>query len=281
MSLIQKTFYTCNKFLNNSFFFRYYETVAIASSSTSTRKSSHYHNNQNSVRRPPYSPSIKSEPASTIYEQFNKRHNAIAKQDSNLSRQMLIKQDSNVSRQESQLNRHVFKKHYSSDSQYSNNSCQMLIKQDSSGSKSMLSNQDSFISYIEPRKSDVLQFNKSDKENDSFNNSNSNISYIENKRHCLTKQDSVISFAGKVTHIYLLWRIYFSFSILNIFSEDNPKRRQLIKQDSIISFYDSPRSCLNKQDSSSSISHISILKKTDSRGSSASPVRKTIGFFPD
>ncbi|EAT38404.2 AAEL009698-PA, partial [Aedes aegypti] len=76
----------------------YYETVAIASSSTSTRKSSHYHN---STKRPPYSPSMKSTDAvSYIYEEKGgRRHHAISKQDSNLSRHMLLKQDSSISRQ--------------------------------------------------------------------------------------------------------------------------------------------------------------------------------------
>lgn len=211
---------------------RYYETVAIASSSTSTRKSSHYHNNQNSVRRPPYSPSLKSEPASTIYEQYNKRHNAIAKQDSNLSRQMLIKQDSNVSRQDGQLSRHVFKKHYSSDSQYSNNSCQMLIKQDSNGSKSVLSNQDSFISYIEPRKSDDSQLSKSERDNDSFNNSNSSISKQESypnvKRGILCKQDTQVSYIENVNSKIML-------SNQDVSYIEN-KRHYLIKQDSVVSF---------------------------------------------
>ena len=65
-------------------------------------------------------------------------------------------------------------------------------------------------------------------------------------------------------------------------TDERPRRHQLVKQDSIISFADQPRSYLTKQDSTLSGSHTSILKKTDSRtiqSSSASPVRKTIGFF--
>ena len=76
--------------------YRYYDTVAIPSSSTSTRKSSHYHN-QNGSRKSPNSPSMKS--VSYIYDQNGKKHSSISKQDSNLSRQMLLKQDSSISRQ--------------------------------------------------------------------------------------------------------------------------------------------------------------------------------------
>lgn len=81
------------------FAFRYYDTVAIASSSTSTRKSSHYHNS--TKQRSQYSPSMKSADAvSYIYEDRARRHHAgISKQDSNLSRHMLLKQDSSISRQ--------------------------------------------------------------------------------------------------------------------------------------------------------------------------------------
>lgn len=99
---------------------RYYDNVAIASSTTSTRKSSHYHN-----RKPPYSPSIKSEAVSYIYDQnsnkagvLSKSHLSIVKQDSNISRQMLLKQDSSVSRQS-------------------------LLKQDSAGSRQLLIKQES------------------------------------------------------------------------------------------------------------------------------------------
>uniref|UniRef100_A0A336LUR7 CSON001453 protein n=1 Tax=Culicoides sonorensis TaxID=179676 RepID=A0A336LUR7_CULSO len=270
----------------------YYETVAIASSSASTRKSSHYHNNQNSVRRPPYSPSLKSEPTK---DQYNIKHSTVTKQDSNLSRQMLIKQDSCSSRQDNQLNRHVFKKHYSSDSQYSNNSCQMLIKQESNGSKSILSNQDSLISYIEPRKSEEPHLIKSEKDIDSFNilSNTKQATYPNIKRDILCKQDIKVSYVENVKNRLSLFNQDVSStpskrhhllkqdSVVS-FEDENPKRRQLVKQDSIISFSDSSRYFINKQDSFSSISTTSILKKTDSRGSSsASPVRKTIGFFPD
>lgn len=241
----------------------YYETVAIASSSTSTRKSSHYHNNQTSVRRPPYSPSLKSEPVAYIYEHNGKKHTTIAKQDSNLSRQMLIKQDSSISRQDSQLSRQVFKKHYSSDSQFSrqdsNNSCQLLIKQDSNGSRNILTNQDSIISYIEPRHNklddtiiidgaqllaagttattgnvELKQGNATANSltNDinenlaNFNNSKDNESYP--RRGILCKQDTQISYVENSNAS--------SKSSLNDVSFAAHRRHQLIKQDSVISF---------------------------------------------
>lgn len=94
--------------------------MAIASSTTSNRKSSQYHN-----RKPPYSPSIKSDAVSYIYDQnsnnaavISKSHANIVKQDSSMSRQMLLKQDSSVSRQ-------------------------LLLKQDSAGSRQLLIKQES------------------------------------------------------------------------------------------------------------------------------------------
>lgn len=65
--------------------------------------------------------------------------------------------------------------------------------------------------------------------------------------------------------------------ILIVFSE--PRRHQLVKQDSVISFADQRRGLLNKQDSIIGCSsrsgdgtghHVSILKKTDSQLSSGS-----------
>lgn len=67
------------------------------------------------------------------------------------------------------------------------------------------------------------------------------------------------------------------------------KRHQLVKQHSVISFADQKRGgSLTKQDSVTTIHRASngdgpyissILKKTDSQCSSASPIRKNIGFF--
>ncbi|KXJ84523.1 hypothetical protein RP20_CCG027135 [Aedes albopictus] len=168
---------------------RYYETVAIASSSTSTRKSSHYHN---STKRPPYSPSMKSTDAvSYIYEEKGgRRHHAISKQDSNLSRHMLLKQDSSISRQ-------------------------TLLKQDSIASRSVYEN--------------------------------AAVAPPSNKRHQLVKQHSVISFA------------------------DQKRGGSLTKQDSVTT--------IHRASNGDGPYISSILKKTDSQCSSASPIRKNIGFF--
>ncbi|KAL9698343.1 hypothetical protein quinque_001784 [Culex quinquefasciatus] len=142
---------------------RYYDTVAIASSSTSTRKSSHYHNS--TKQRSQYSPSMKTADAvSYIYEDRARRHHAgISKQDSNLSRHMLLKQDSSISRQT------------------------LLLKQDSIASRS--GTQDTQISYIEHTPG-----SGSKKFSASLSSQDSVLSSIEHKRHKLVKQDSIFSF---------------------------------------------------------------------------------------
>ncbi|CAD6994026.1 unnamed protein product [Ceratitis capitata] len=120
---------------------RYYDNVAIASSTTSTRKSSHYH--QNSSRKSPSSPGLrKTNAVSYIYEHQSLRrhhHNAMLKQDSNLSQQMLLKQDSHGSRQ------FLIKQESAS----SDGSRRLLCQQDSNGSKISLSKQDSIVSYMD------------------------------------------------------------------------------------------------------------------------------------
>lgn len=180
---------------------------------------------------------------------------------------MLIKQDSSISRQDSQLSRQVFKKHYSSDSQFSrqdsNNSCQLLIKQDSNGSRNILTNQDSIISYIEPRHNklddtiiiDGTQlFNNSttssdqkqgimtaNNHNDSTNinnhdinetlvnsNNSKNSEPYPPRRGILCKQDTQISYVDTSNAG--------SKSSLNDVSFVAHRRHQLIKQDSVISF---------------------------------------------
>lgn len=148
---------------------RYYESVAIASSSTSTRKSSHYHNNQQqgSTRKSQYSPSAKTDAVSYIYESSATASNGnpnfkkvIAKQDSSLSRQMLLKQqDSLVSRQSAE----------SSISYIESRRRGFMCKQ-----KSSLSSQESVVSFAEPPTTP--------------------------RRHILVKQDSVISFADQPLH---------------------------------------------------------------------------------
>ncbi|XP_055549108.1 neuropeptide SIFamide receptor-like isoform X2 [Wyeomyia smithii] len=275
---------------------RYYETVAIASSSTSTRKSSHYHN---SSKRPQYSPSMKSVDAvSYIYEEKGgRKHHAISKQDSNLSRHMLLKQDSSISRQTLLKQDSIASRSAILYRQDSDNSRQMLLKQDSSGSRDMLSKQssasdsisrqDSQISYIEPRKgilckqdtqiSYIENTSASKKYSSSLSSQDSVLSIIEHKRHRLVKQDSIFSFNEPKS-------VYESTA-----AAPPNKRHQLVKQHSVISFADQKRGgSLTKQDSVTTIHRTgngegpyisSILKKTDSQCSSASPIRKNIGFF--
>lgn len=212
--------------------FRYYENVAIASSSTSTRKSSHYHN-----KKAPYSPSIKSDAVSFIYDQnSNKKHNIIAKQDSNLSRQMLLKQDSNVSRQsllkqDSSGSRQMLIKQGSCDSvqrQDSNVSRQLLLKQDSNGSKYVLSKQDSQISYIESKKGQLMRQDSDLSKRDMLIKQDSTISYIEPRKGTLCKQDTQISYIESKKNSLCSQDSVVSFI--------EHKRHQLVKQDSIVSF---------------------------------------------
>ncbi|XP_062715955.1 neuropeptide SIFamide receptor isoform X2 [Aedes albopictus] len=276
---------------------RYYETVAIASSSTSTRKSSHYHN---STKRPPYSPSMKSTDAvSYIYEEKGgRRHHAISKQDSNLSRHMLLKQDSSISRQTLLKQDSIASRSAILYRQDSDNSRQMLLKQDRNSSRDMLSKQssasdsisrqDSQISYIEPRKgilckqdtqiSYIEHSSASKKYSASLSSQDSVLSIIEHKRHKLVKQDSIFSFNEPKS-------VYENAAV----APPSNKRHQLVKQHSVISFADQKRGgSLTKQDSVTTIHRASngdgpyissILKKTDSQCSSASPIRKNIGFF--
>uniref|UniRef100_A0A182V1E9 G-protein coupled receptors family 1 profile domain-containing protein n=1 Tax=Anopheles merus TaxID=30066 RepID=A0A182V1E9_ANOME len=207
---------------------RYYETVAIASSSTSTRKSSHYHNSQ---KRAGGSPSVKSaDVVSYIYEEKGgRKHHAISKQNSDLSRHMLLKQDSSISRQSLLLKQDsVASRSAILYRQDSDNSRQMLLKQDSNSSRDMLSKQcsasdsisrqDSQISYIEPPRKGILckqdtQISyiehggpvgtlvngggppaPSKKYSASLSSQDSVLSIIEHKRHKLVKQDSIFSF---------------------------------------------------------------------------------------
>ncbi|CAD7084671.1 unnamed protein product [Hermetia illucens] len=299
---------------------RYYDNVAIASSSTSTRKSSHY---QNSAKKGPCSsPSIKSDAVSYIYENNNnnsarhhRHHHIVAKQDSNLSRQMLLKQDSNVSRQSLLKNqdyhgsRQLLIKQESSGGsscvsrQDSNASRQMLLKQDSNGSRNSLAKQDSQISYIETKRGQLMRQDSDLSKRDSYSTTDSvsidsrrgilckqdtQISYIENfhpssrksnNNHCLASQDSIVSFIEHKRH-----KLVKQDSVIS-FADQRPesRRHQLVKQDSVISFADQKRGCLTKQDSviaypnrNGEGHHVSILKKTDSQTSN-SP-RKNIEF---
>ncbi|ETN65014.1 hypothetical protein AND_003213 [Anopheles darlingi] len=216
---------------------RYYETVAIASSSTSTRKSSHYHNSQ---KRAGGSPSVKSaDVVSYIYEEKGgRKHHAISKQNSDLSRHMLLKQDSSISRQSLLLKQDsVASRSAILYRQDSDNSRQMLLKQDSNSSRDMLSKQCSA--------------------SDSISRQDSQISYIDPplRRGILCKQDTQISYiehtvgggggggnvvgaaagAGGATAANKKYSASLSSqdSVLSIIEH---KRHKLVKQDSIFSF---------------------------------------------
>lgn len=254
----------CLSKVNVDLRYRYYENVAIASSSTSTRKSSHYHN-----KKAPYSPSIKSDAVSFIYDQnSNKKHNIIAKQDSNLSRQMLLKQDSNISRQsllkqDSSGSRQMLIKQGSCDSvqrQDSNVSRQLLLKQDSNGSKYVLSKQDSQISYIESKKGQLIRQDSDLSKREMLMKQDSTISYIEPRKGTLCKQDTQISYIESKKNSLCSQDSVVSFI--------EHKRHQLVKQDSIVSFAEQKPGNLHPSKFCSAYkldSHESIVVRTTKR----------------
>ncbi len=217
---------------------RYYETVAISTSST--RKSSHY-NKYNSTRETPCSPSIKSDAVSFIYDQSNmnnRKHAGLSKQNSNLSRQILLKQDSSVSMQSSRqiLTNNQNKSDRMTDylvRQDSANSCKTLIKQDSNGS--ILSKQNSQVSYCESKRSFSSSIDScTDLRKESILRQNFQNAYMEQKRRTLSKQDTEISLIEES-------RPSSSFnsqdSCTSLISNNSTTRRQrLVKQDSIFSF---------------------------------------------
>ncbi|CAO1353330.1 unnamed protein product [Diamesa tonsa] len=248
---------------------RYYETVAIASSSASTRKSSQYQNYQNSTRKATYSPSMKSSDAvSYIYDQANgtRKHNGISKQDSNLSRQMLLKQDSSISRnslvkQDSvQSTRQILannqnKSEHMTDylcRQDSGNSCKSLLKQDSNGS--ILSKQNSQISYCESKKSFSSSIDScTDLRKESILRQNYQASYLEQRKKMMCKQDTDISLIEENNVGSLVSSQDSSSSLISTSSA--LRRQRLQKQDSIFSFVtDLKRRELIKQDSVVSVS---------------------------
>jgi hypothetical protein len=246
---------------------RYYETVAITSSSASTRKSSHYHN-YNSTKRAPYSPSMKSSDAvSFIYDQsnMNKKHNVLSKQNSNLSRQMLLKQDSSVSRnsllkQDSvQSSRQILASNQNNSEhmteyltrQNSANSCRALLKQDSNSS--ILSKQNSQVSYCESKKSFSSSIDScTDLRKESILRQNFQNAYMEQKRRTLSKQDTEISLIEENKSCL----INSQDSCTSLISTSSAARRQrLVKQDSIFSFGEPIKSgeCLAHAKSSASL----------------------------
>jgi hypothetical protein len=228
--------------------YRYYETVAITSSSASTRKSSHYHNYNSTRRAAPCSPSMKSDAVSFIYDQSNmtKKHNGLSKQNSNLSRQLLLKQDSSVSKssllkQDSvQSSRQISANNRSKSehmSEYlcrqdSANSCRALLKQDSNGS--ILSKQNSQVSYCESKKSFSSSIDScTDLRKESILRQNFQNAYMEQKRRTLSKQDTEISLIEENRGCL----INSQDSCASLISTSSAARRQrLVKQDSIFSF---------------------------------------------
>lgn len=228
--------------------YRYYETVAITSSSASTRKSSHYHNYNSTRRAAPCSPSMKPDAVSFIYDQSNmtKKHNGLSKQNSNLSRQLLLKQDSSVSRnsllkQDSvQSSRQILANNQSKSehmSEYlcrqdSANSCRALLKQDSNGS--ILSKQNSQVSYCESKKSFSSSIDScTDLRKESILRQNFQNAYMEQKRRTLSKQDTEISLIEENRGCL----INSQDSCASLISTSSAARRQrLVKQDSIFSF---------------------------------------------
>jgi hypothetical protein len=252
--------------------YRYYETFAISSSSASTRKSSHYHN-YNSTRKAPYSPSMKSDAVSFIYDQTNmnghnasihngnnnaingstSKHAGLSKQNSNLSRQMLLKQDSSVSRnsflkQDSvQSTRQILvnnqnKSEHMTDylcRQDSGNSCKSLLKQDSNGS--ILSKQNSQVSYSESKRSFSSSIDScTDLRKESILRQNFQNAYMEQKKKTLSKQDTEISLIEENRGGSL---INSQDSCASLISTSSATRRQrLVKQDSIFSFGEPIRS---------------------------------------
>lgn len=241
--------------------YRYYETVAIASSSASTRKSSQYQNYQNSTRKATYSPSMKSSDAvSYIYDQANgtRKHNGISKQDSNLSRQMLLKQDSSISRnsllkQDSvQSTRQILannqnKSEHMTDylcRQDSGNSCKSLLKQDSNGS--ILSKQNSQISYCESKKSFSSSIDScTDLRKESILRQNYQASYLEQRKKMMCKQDTDISLIEENNVGSLVSSQDSSSSLISTSSA--LRRQRLQKQDSIFSFGEPTRSPIRSQ----------------------------------
>jgi hypothetical protein len=215
--------------------YRHYEIVAISTSST--RKSSHY-NRYNSIREAPCSPSIKSDAVSFIYDQpnmnNNRKHAGLSKQNSNLSRQILLKQDSCVSVQSARQVM-VNKSDHMTDylmRQDSSNSCKSLIKQDSNGS--ILSKQNSQVSYCEAKRSFSSSIDSCSLRKESILRQNFQNAYMEQKRKTLSKQDTEISFIEENRPSLL---INSQDSCTSLISTNSATRRQrLVKQDSIFSF---------------------------------------------
>lgn len=188
---------------------------------------------------------MKSDAVSFIYDQSNmtKKHGTLSKQNSNLSRQMLLKQDSSVSRnsllkQDSVQSARQVLSNKEDMSEYlsrqnSANSCRALLKQDSNGS--ILSKQNSQVSYCESKKSFSSSIDScTDLRKESILRQNFQNAYMEQKRRTLSKQDTEISLIEENNKGIL---INSQDSCASLISTSSAARRQrLVKQDSIFSF---------------------------------------------
>lgn len=177
---------------------------------------------------------------------MNKKHNVLSKQNSNLSRQMLLKQDSSVSRnsflkQDSvQSTKQILANNQNNSEhmteylcrQNSANSCRALLKQDSNGS--ILSKQNSQVSYCESKKSFSSSIDScTDLRKESILRQNFQNAYMEQKRRTLSKQDTEISLIEENRGCL----INSQDSCTSLISTSSAARRQrLVKQDSIFSF---------------------------------------------
>lgn len=167
-----------------------------------------------------------------------KHHSGLSKQNSNLSRQILLKQDSSVSVQSTRqiLANNQNKSDHMSEylvRQDSANSCKALIKQDSNGS--ILSKQNSQVSYCESKRSFSSSIDScTDLRKESILRQNFQNAYMEQKRKTLSKQDTEISLIEENRPSSL---INSQDSCTSLISTSSATRRQrLVKQDSIFSF---------------------------------------------
>lgn len=168
----------------------------------------------------------------------NRKHAGLSKQNSSLSRQILLKQDSSVSVQSTRqiLANNQNKSDHMTDylvRQDSSNSCKALIKQDSNGS--ILSKQNSQVSYCESKRSFSSSIDScTDLRKESILRQNFQNAYMEQKRKALSKQDTEISLIEGNRQPSL---INSQDSCSSLISTNSAQRRQrLVKQDSIFSF---------------------------------------------
>lgn len=165
-----------------------------------------------------------------------RKHGGLSKQNSNLSRQILLKQDSSVSVQSTRQILAQNKSDHMTDylvRQDSSNSCKALIKQDSNGS--ILSKQNSQVSYCESKRSFSSSIDScTDLRKESILRQNFQNAYMEQKRKTLSKQDTEISLIEENRPSSL---INSQDSCTSLISTNSATRRQrLVKQDSIFSF---------------------------------------------